>query len=264
MTGIPVPRGKRGALIVAGVVALALVGVLIGVGVVGSLRAQSESRGADSSTSAPDAELRPAATPEQAYALSLPVLGDWLENDFDNAWIVTAATLEAAAATLDHAALDDVDYAQWVATFEGVISVADAVTAGDQEGALTAFGPLLAGNPGPYADVAVDQTLSPTPFQDAAERLAELEAAIAAGDRGAARQASGDTAEALAEVVLAAQLDLESDAGRVLSELLPAFRAVDDVQDAVLDGGAGDAAEAAAALRASFDAFREWYRAETG
>ncbi|WP_106814122.1 hypothetical protein [Microbacterium timonense] len=264
MTGTPTSRGKRGALILAGVAALAVVGVLIGVGVVGSLRTQTEPRAADPSPAAPDAELRPAATPEQAYALSLPVLGDWLENDFDNAWVVTAATLEAAAATLDHAAVDDVDYAESVATFEGVVAVADAVAKGDQDAALTAFRPLLAADPGPYLDVVPDRALSRTPYQDAEERLAELDAAIAADDRAAARRASGHTAEALAEVVLAAQLDLESDAGRVLIELVPAFQAVDDVHDAVLDGGAGDAAEAAAQLRSSFDAFQEWYQAETG
>lgn len=264
MTDIPAPRGTRWWLISAGVAGLALVVVLIGLGVAGLLRAQTAPDAAGSPSSAPAAELRPAATPEQAYALSLPVLGDWLENDFDNAWIVTAATLEAAAAALDHAALDDVDYAQWLATFEGVVTVADAVVDGDQEAALAAFGPLLAGHPGPYADVVVDRALSPTPFEDAEERLAKLDAAIAAGDRGAVRQASGDMAEALAEVVLAAQIDIPSDAGGVLTELLPAFRAVDDLQDAVLDGAAGDAAAPAAVLRASFEAFEEWYRAETG
>ena len=263
MTDTPAPRRMRWWLIAAGVAGLAVV-VLIGLGVAGSLRAQTEPDEADSPRSAPAAELRPAATPEQAYALSLPVLGDWLENDFDNAWIVTAATLEAAAAALDHAALDDVDYAKWLATFEGVVTVADAVADGDQKAALAAFDPLLAGHPGPYADVVVDRALSPTPYQDAAERLAKLESAIAAEDRGAARRASGDMAEALAEVVLAAQIDIPSDAGGVLIELLPAFRAVDDVQDAVLDGAAGDAAAAATALRASFEAFEEWYRAETG
>lgn len=268
MSDIGAPRPKRAARIAIGIAALGLVGVLIVALVNRPPGGDQASRAADSASAVvpavvPVADVRPAATPEQAYALSLPVLGHWLENDFDNAWIVAAGTVEAAAATLDHAALDDVDYARWVSTFERVIAVAEAVTGGDQAAALAAFEPLLAEHPGPYVDVAVDRSLSPTPYEHAEARLAELDAAISAEDRAAARRASGHTAAALAEVVLAAQIHLPQDAGRVLTELVPAFRALNGVQEAVLHGGASDAAASAGALHEAVNAFHDWYEAET-
>ncbi len=203
----------------------------------------------------PLADPRPVATPEQAYALSLPVLGHWLENDFDNAWIVTANTIDAAATTLDHAALDDTDYASWVKTFEQVIDVAAAVADGDQDGALAAFEPLIADHPGPYVDAAVDTSLSLTPYRHAEVQLDALDAAILAGDRDATRVAAGDTAEALAELVVTAQLDVSDGAADVLVAILPAFRAIDRIHDDVLTGTAKDAADAAALLRTSYESF---------
>lgn len=230
-------------------------------GVLGTMRA------APAAAPAPDgpaSDERPHATPEQAYALSLPVLGAWLEDDFAHAWIVTANTLEAAAAALDHAALDDDRYRHWVGVFEGVVAVADAVAARDQDAALRAFAPLLAAYPGPYADVAVDPSLSRTPDADASARVDALEAAVSGDDRVAVRTAAGDVAEALAEVVLAASLDVSEDPERVLERALPALHAVDAVHDAVLTGHASEAAAAAAQVRVAFDTFHPWYRTVTG
>lgn len=209
---------------------------------------------------APDPDERPAATPEQAYALSLPVLGEWLEQDFDHAWIVTAGTLEAAAGALDHAARDDAEYARWVDTFTRVLDVADAVADDDQDAALAAFAPLSAQHPGPYDDVVVDLSVSRVPDDDAISALAALDTAVATGDRTAVRRSAGDVAEAFAQTIRAAQLHVPDEAHHVLTRLLPAFRALDDVHAAVLDGQAQDAAAAATALRAAFDTFTAWHR----
>ncbi|MCR2825875.1 hypothetical protein [Microbacterium sp. zg.Y909] len=251
------------AAIAAGVVAVVGVGVAIAVGAsTGPPPALPPA--AEAGAGAPEPDGRLAATPEQAYALSLPVLGGWLEEDFDHAWIVTAATLEAAAAALDHAARDDVQYAHWVDTFTGVLDVADAVAAGDQEGALTAFAPLSAQYPGPYDDVIVDRSLSRMPTEDALAHMAALEAGIAAGDGAAVRRSAGDVAEAFAEVVRAAQLGVADEPHQVLTRLLPAFRALDDLHTAILDGQTQDAAAAAAALRSSFDTFTAWHHSVSG
>ena len=211
---------------------------------------------ADGAVGSPPADDgRPSATPEQAYALSLPVLEHFLMNDFDNSWIVTANTIEAAAATLDYAALDDDDYARWVATFEQVVEVAAAVADANQEAALTAFEPLIAAYPGPYVDAVADTSLSMTPYADVADRLGELDEAILAEDRDSARVAAGDVAEALAELVLSAQLTDPDDPIAVLAALIPAFRAIDEVHDDVLDGTAKDGAQDAAVLRTVIDGF---------
>ena len=237
-----------------------LLGVFVTAGVISTATSSTSAAPVDS---APLAETRPAATPEQAYELSLPVLGHWIDNEFDNAWIVTANTLEAAAANLDRAARDDLSYASWVATFEEVVAVAAAVADADQDSARTAFAPLLAAHSGPYADVAVDLTLSSTPYDDVEVRLEALDEAIAADDRNEVRAAAGDVAEALAEVVLAAQVDIPDDAGRVLGEIIPAFEAITGVHDAVLFGDVADAAESAALLHAALADFEAWYEDET-
>jgi len=251
------------AAIAAGVAAVVGVGVAIAVGTsTGSPPAPTPA--AEAGAGAPELDGRLAATPEQAYALSLPVLGGWLEEDFDHAWIVTAATLEAAAAALDHAARDDVHYAQWVDTFTGVLDVADAVAAGDQEVALAAFAPLSAQYPGPYDDVIVDRSLSRTPTEDALAHMTALDEGIAAGDPTAVRRSAGDIAEAFAEVIRSAQVSVSDEPHLVLTQLLPAFRVLDDLHTAILDGQTQDAAAAAATLRSSFDTFTAWHQSVSG
>ena len=213
----------------------------------------------DATGGPPLADLRSVATPEQAYALSLPVLEHWLENDFEHAWIVTANTIEAAAAALDYAALDDTDYAEWVETFRRLTDVATAVAGGDRDAALAAFAPLIAEEPGPYVDAVVDRAMSATPYRDAGARLDALDAAILAEDRDAARVAAGDTAEALAELVLTAQLDVPTNPAGVLAAMLPALQAINQIHDDVLTGTAKDAADEAALLRASYESFAAAY-----
>lgn len=203
----------------------------------------------------PPVDLRPMATPEQEYALSLPVLEHFLQHNFAHAWIATANTIEAAAKTLDHAALSNDDYSTWVATFAQVVEVAAAVADGDQDAALAAFQPLIADHPGPYVDAVVDTSLSPTPYPDAETRLDALDAAILAADRDATRAAAGDVAEALAEVAVSAQLKIADDPGAVFRAMLPALRAIGQIQQDVLTGTASDGATHAAVLRTAFEEF---------
>lgn len=110
----------------------------------------------------------------------------------------------------------------------------------------------------------IDGSISRTPADDALANLDALDAGIAAGDRTAIRRAAGDVAEAFAELVRAAQLHVPNEAHQVLTRLLPAFRALDDVHTAVRDGESTDAAAAAAAVRASFDTFTAWHQSVSG
>lgn len=238
-------------------VAIVAGGVVVGGSVLGGFAFAAA--GSTQPPAAPSADERPAATAEQAYALSLPVLETWIRDDFANAWIVVGNTLESASLALDAAAGDDEAYAVWVARFEGVIAVADAVADADQDAAKAAVAPLLVEEPGPYADAAVDTTLSGDPSADADAALRTLDTAITADDRDAARQAVADAAAALAEVVVWSQVSLPAaDAPQVLARVLPAFHAIDGIQDAVLGGSASDAAAAAGDLHDAFDAFRSW------
>ncbi|ALE92431.1 hypothetical protein AOC05_09090 [Arthrobacter alpinus] len=247
------PRKNRGK-VVAAVATVSLLGVCAAAGL-----AYAVDWPAKGGSSASLAELRPSATAEQAYALSLPVLESWLEEDFKNSWIVVSSTLEHAARALDAAADQPADYAVWAPRFERVVSLADAVAKGDKAAAKAALEPLLAEEPGPYADTAVDPTLSVAPYADAEASLVKLDAAIAAQERGAARKAVADTAAALAEVALTAQVELSADsAPEVLERLLPAFHAIDDVHDAVLHGHASDAEAAVTKLHSELAAFRSW------
>lgn len=248
-------RGNRVKVIVA-VAGVAVVGVCVAAGINSAMAGRPTVH----STSAPIADLRASATPEQAYALSLPVLDTWLEKDFGNSWIVVSNTLEHVARALEGAAVNQEEYAIWVPRFERVISLADAVSGGDRASAKSAFDPLIAEEPGPYPNAAVDGTLSDDPFTDAKASLLKLDAAIAAEDRNAARQAVANTAASLSEVVLLTQVDLPADvAPKVLAQLLPAFHAIDAVQDAVLHGHAKDAAVGASRLHAALDTFQTWH-----
>ncbi|MHA7177820.1 hypothetical protein ACX80D_14320 [Arthrobacter sp. Sr24] len=247
-------RFKSRGKIIAAIVAVVLSGVCAAVGVNAAMTGASEHK-----AGAPMVDLRPPATAEQASALTLPVLDSWLEEDFENSWIVVANTLEHVAHALDQAAEDPEQYANWVPRFEQVITLADAVSGGDQAGAKAAFDPLLAAEPGPYDDAVVDAAMSEDPYADAEAYLLELDAAIAAKDRGATRKAVANTAVSLSEVVLMTQLDLSADdAPEALERLLPAFHAIDDVQDVVLHGHASDAAAAATTLHTELAAFRSW------
>lgn len=215
-------------------------------------------------TAAPPADTRIAALPDEAYALSLPELDAWLAEDFDNAWIVVATTLGHTADALHAAAADPAEYAVWVGRFESVVAIADAVTDGDDDAARAALEPLLTEAPEARAHVHLVTTLTPQPYAAAEASLAVLDEAIAAEDRDAARQAAADAAANLTHVVRSAQAEVPAgDAALVLGKLLPAFHAIDAVQDAVVDGQARDAAEGAAALHAAFDDFHAWYRTET-
>ena len=71
--------------------------------------------------------------------------------------------------------------------------------------------------------------------------------------------AAGDTAEALAELVLTAQLNVSDGGAGVLAAMLPTFRAIDRIHDDVLTGTANDAAEGAALLRTSYESFSAAY-----
>jgi len=251
--------------VAAGAAVVVGVGVAIAVGAsTASPPAAEPASSAAEPSGAPAADGRVSATPEQAYALSLPVLGAWLEDDFDHAWIATAGTLEAAAAALDYAARDDVQYGHWVDTFTQVLDIADAVSDGDQQAALAAYAPLSAQHPGPYADVIVDRSFSRVPADDALPHLDALDAAIAAGDHIAVRRSAGDVAEAFAEVIRAAQLHVPDEAHQVLTRLLPALHVVDDVHAAVRDDQTEDAAAAAAELRSAFDTFTAWHQSVSG
>lgn len=249
-------RRKKRIKNVATIVGVALLGTFVAAGVNYAVTGRT----ADSGTSIAISDTSTVAGSEHAYALSLPVLDSWIENDFPNAWITVSNTLEHVARTLEVASGNQEDYALWVPRFERVIAVAEAVSNDDKAAARTAFDPLIAEEPGPYTDVTPDGTLSADPFADATASLLKLETAIAAEDRGAARQSVANTAAALSEMVLKMQVDLPADtAPEVLDRLLPAFYAIDDIQDAVLHGNAKDAAAGATQLREALETFENWH-----
>jgi len=66
------PPHDRAGRVAAGVAGLVLLGVFVTAGVISTATSSTSAAPVDS---APLAETRPAATPEQAYELSLPVLG---------------------------------------------------------------------------------------------------------------------------------------------------------------------------------------------
>lgn len=252
------PTHSWGKKIAIAAASLALVGGSIAVGVVASSNADVES------TTASQPEERAIAHAEEAYALSLPVLGAWLDDRFAQSWIVSATTLEHAARALEEAAQTDAEYAVWAPRFGDVVSVADAVAAGDKDAAKTAFAPLLEAEPGPYADAMIDGAIAAEPHDDARSSLAALDAALAEDDIVAARVAAARIATGISEIVAMSHVHREGDdAPEVLTRALPVLHTLSALNIAAADGDVVDVVPHATALRAAYDKFVAWHEPVT-